>query len=80
MGVTAGGANMLLGAPLPPPQAANENIPASAKRVSEGRSQAVKRFFDMIGFPDDVVLKAPAGHRHFGRCNKHLADFVQIKA
>src|SRR5438309_8996918 len=51
VGVTTGGANILFGAPLPPPQPASEKTPASAKRVSAGRSQAVKRFFDMIGFP-----------------------------
>ena len=51
MGETTGGTYGLFGAPLPPPQPASEKMPASAKRASAGRSQAVKRFFHMSGFP-----------------------------
>jgi hypothetical protein len=41
---------MLLGAPLPPPQPVSANAPAKASRANTGRSQAVRRFFHMIGF------------------------------
>src|SRR5207245_7602931 len=79
-GVVGGGLNGLFGAPLPPPQPPRTASVANASRAEMNRSQrAFIRFGAMNGSLMICPKDSPVAGS-FERCDKHIGDFVQIKA
>ena len=70
----------MLGESSETPGRETQSRPLSEQPPRQRAQPGGQTVFEHDLFPDDVVLNLPGSDACFGRFNKHLGNFVEIKA